>query len=65
MKDALSDDAAANGDPMRAADLRDVWRRADFYAEATDAVYRKWRPRLDEMYRDRVDWKDVGASDLL
>jgi hypothetical protein len=64
MKDKLGDDAASNGDAMRATDLRDAWRRADFYVEATDGVYRKWRPQLQDMYKDRVDWKDVGARDF-
>jgi len=60
MKDKLSDDATSNNDLMRASELTDQWRRSDFYVEFTDKVYRKWRPRLEEMYKDRVDWKDVG-----
>lgn len=64
MKEKLSDDATSNDDLMRASDLRDQWRRRDFYVESTDKVYRKWRPRLEEMYKDRVDWKDVGERDI-
>jgi len=54
MKSNLVEDAETLEEPFRARDMRDVWRKEQFYTEPVDAIYRKWRPQLDTLFKSRV-----------
>ena len=55
MRKALTEDAKSLGDESAALDLRDEWRLRDFYHEATDKVYARWRLKLEGVFRERLD----------
>lgn len=64
MQEHLKRDALANEFEAEASDLRDQWRRTEFYTVDTDGVYRRWRPRLEALYREKVDAKNVGTHNM-
>jgi hypothetical protein len=60
----LREVAELNEDDAQATDLRDVWRRTEFYQENTDTVYRAHKEKLRALYDSRIDYKDVGTHNL-
>jgi len=60
----LKREALSNEFEAEAVDLRDQWRLTEFYTLEVDLVYRRWRPRLESLYGEKVDAKNVGTHNL-